>query len=119
MTRQPPNSHDSDEPRVAPGPPDRDAQERAGRLALAGGAMGLVSVLITCGFTLGALALAGTPVLSGAQILITFGLVVVVLLVYLAFLFGRALKMRATRGDDSVEIEAGNSIHRQPPADGS
>ena len=79
-------------------------------MALAGGAMGILAVFMTCGFVLAALAISGDSVLSGGQILVAFGLVAVALPVFLAFLFGRLLTIRGTRGDDSVEIEVGDKV---------
>ena len=109
-TELPKDPADNDRAVGQPVPPSQGPTEREGRVALAGAGMGLLAVFTTCGFTLAALAIGGTTVLSGSQILVAFGLVAVALLVFLAFLFGRLLTIRATKGDDSVEIKAGDKV---------
>jgi hypothetical protein len=57
---------------------------------------------------LAGLAIASEPLLSGSQILVAFGIVALVFSVFLAFVFGRLLRIRASRGDDNIEVDAGD-----------
>lgn len=77
------------------------------RAALAAGAMTLLAIFGTIGAAVAGI-LVGVSVFSGLEMLFAFAIAAVVLIVFLAFIFERLVRIRAEKaGTASVDIDVG------------
>lgn len=77
------------------------------RAALAAGAMALLAIFGTIGLTVVGI-LVGVAVFSGFEMLLAFAMAGVVLIVFLALIFQRLVRIRAEKtGTGSVDIDVG------------
>lgn len=84
--------------------------------ALAAGAMALLAAFATIGAAIVGVILVGKSMFSGFEMLVAFAMVGVVLLVFLALVFQRLLRIRAEKtGTGSVDIDVGGHVTRGAP----
>jgi hypothetical protein len=86
-----------------------DEQQRTAiRAALAGGAMGVLVIFATLAAAVLSALLVGASVFSGSEMLVAFAIAGLVLVVFLAFVFQRLLRIKAEKtGTGSVDIDVG------------
>jgi hypothetical protein len=79
------------------------------RAALAAGAMTLLAIFGTIGVAVVGIVLVGESAFTGSEMLFAFAMAGVVLIVFLAFVFQRLLRIRAEKtGTGSVDIDVGD-----------
>ncbi len=89
--------------------PDQNEAEREraeiAAVAMKCGALGLSSVGMTFMALIAGLLLTGQAIMSGSELVAVFALLAVVVVVFYAMLFNRPFRVRARKGDDSIDIE--------------